>query len=61
MQSVSSIGKRVLVLFVLSSAIMIPALSQDNSPWSLYGLGNIVPSGNVANRGMGQLSAAESY
>ncbi len=60
MQSVSSIGKRVLVLFVLSSAIVIPALSQDNSPWSRYGLGDIVPSGNVANRGMGHLSAAYS-
>jgi len=58
MQSVSSIGKRILVLFVLSSAIVIPAFSQDNSPWSRYGLGDIVPSGNVANRGMGNLSAA---
>ncbi len=60
MQSVSSIGKRVLVSLVLSSAIVIPALSQDNSPWSRYGLGDIVPGGNVANRGMGQLSAAYS-
>lgn len=60
MQSVRSIGKRVLVLFVLSSAIVVPALSQDNSPWSRYGLGDIVPSGNVANRGMGGLSAAYS-
>lgn len=58
MQSVSIIGKRVLVLLVLSSAIVIPALSQDNSPWSRYGLGDIVPSGNIANRGMGHLGAA---
>lgn len=60
MQSVSSIGKRVLLLFVLSSGIVIPALSQDNSPWSRYGLGDIVLSGNIANRGMGHLSAAYS-
>lgn len=58
MQSVSSIGRRFLLFFVLSSAIVIPALSQDNSPWSRYGLGDIVPSGNVANRGMGNLAAA---
>jgi len=60
MQSVSIIVNRVFLSFVLSSAIVIPALSQDNSPWSRYGLGDIVPSGNITNRGMGYVSAAYS-
>ena len=60
MQSVSSIGKRVSLLFVLSLTVILPAISQDNSPWSRYGLGDIVPTGNVATRGMGHLGAAYS-
>lgn len=58
MQSVSIIGKRVFLVSLLWSALVINALAQDNSPWSRYGLGDIVPSGNIANRGMGNLSAA---
>jgi hypothetical protein len=58
MQSVSIIGKRVFLVSLLWSALVINALAQDNSPWSRYGLGDIVPSGNIANRGMGSISAA---
>ena len=32
--------------------------AQDNSPYSRYGIGDIVPSTNVINRGMGKISAA---
>ena len=32
--------------------------AQENSPYSRYGLGDIAPSTNIANRGMGGLSAA---
>lgn len=32
--------------------------AQDNSPYSRYGLGDKVPSTNVANRGMGGIAAA---
>jgi hypothetical protein len=32
--------------------------AQDNSPYSRYGIGDIVPSSNVINRGMGKISAA---
>lgn len=60
MQSVSIIGKRVFLCLTLLSATAISAFSQDNSPWSRYGLGDIVPSGNIANRGMGQVGAAYS-
>ncbi len=60
MQSVSLIGKRVSLLFVLALAIVSQVQSQDNSPWSRYGLGDIVPSGNIVNRGMGHIGAAYS-
>src|SRR5262245_34291234 len=32
--------------------------AQENSPYSRYGLGDIAPSANIENRGMGGLSAA---
>lgn len=60
MQSVSIIGKRVFLSLTVLTATAISAFSQDNSPWSRYGLGDIVPSGNIANRGMGQVGAAYS-
>src|SRR6478672_1414795 len=32
--------------------------AQENSPYSRYGLGDVAPSTNIVNRGMGSLSAA---
>ncbi len=32
-------------------------LAQENSPYSRYGVGNLLPQGNIANRGMGGISA----
>src|SRR5215204_2426995 len=34
--------------------------SQENSPYSRYGLGDIVPNTNVISRGMGGISAGYS-
>lgn len=45
-------------LAVLSTLLFYNALAQDNSPYSRYGLGNQVPTTNVANRGMGGVAAA---
>lgn len=39
-------------------AIPLFSLAQENSPYSRYGVGNIVPNGNLANRAMGGISAA---
>lgn len=44
-----------LFLTILSS---LPTLAQENSPYSRYGLGDVVPNQNVVNRGMGGLSIA---
>lgn len=35
-------------------------LAQENSPYSRYGVGNLLPQGNLANRGMGGISAGVS-
>ncbi|HMG66930.1 MAG TPA: hypothetical protein VK588_04555 [Chitinophagaceae bacterium] len=47
---------------LMASGLQIMACSflsaQDNSPYSRYGLGDITPSTNIVNRGMGGFSAA---
>jgi hypothetical protein len=47
---------RSLACFVLI-AIGLPALSQDNSPYTRYGLGDLVPPTNINSRAMGGISA----
>src|SRR5687768_15740730 len=42
---------------VLFSTAFFTAFSQDNSPYSRYGIGDLVPSTHVIGRGMGNLSA----
>ncbi|RYY53980.1 MAG: hypothetical protein EOO09_16065 [Chitinophagaceae bacterium] len=59
LDSVSAYGRilrpALLVTAVLGSA---SAFSQDNSPYSRYGLGDLVPSTPVNTRGMGGVAAA---
>lgn len=49
-------------LFSVSFVVLIVVMGygQDNSPYSRYGLGDLVPSTNIINRGMGGISAAYS-
>ncbi|MFC4263074.1 hypothetical protein ACFOWM_09305 [Ferruginibacter yonginensis] len=49
--------KRLLVLLFVTFSYTIVA-AQDNSPYSRYGLGDIVPAQNIASRGMGGISVA---
>ena len=52
---------KISVLFiVLVLCSSTRSFSQDNSPYSRYGLGDIVPSTNVNSRGMGGISSAYS-
>ena len=51
--------KRRLLTLVLFALPFI-SMSQENSPFSRYGIGNLVPSGNILNRGMGGISAGFS-
>lgn len=45
---------------LLSIAYCQFAKAQDNSPYSRYAIGDLVPSTNIANRGMGRISAGFS-
>lgn len=47
---------RFLFIFALI-ALNLPVLSQDNSPYSRYGLGDLVPPTNINSRGMGGIAA----
>ena len=58
MRSVKSTTLRNLLIVCglqLSSSFLF---AQENSPYSRYGLGDVTPSTNIVNRGMGGLSAA---
>ena len=47
----------LLTFLVLFFTAVTPAFSQDNSPYSRYGLGDLITPVNIINRGMGGLSA----
>lgn len=52
-------GRRVGFLAILILiAFISPVSSQDNSPYTRYGLGDIVPPTNINSRAMGGISAA---
>ncbi len=46
------------LVFILTA--FLPAFSQDNSPYSRYGVGDLVPPTNIISRSMGGLSAGYS-
>ena len=48
------------LICLLLAALPLFCFAQENSPYSRYGIGNILPSGNIANRGMGGISAGVS-
>lgn len=47
--------RRALILLLLAGAGTVSA--QDNSPYSRYGIGDLVPGTNIVNRGMGSITA----
>ena len=42
---------------LLLFALPLFCFAQENSPYSRYGVGNLVPTGNILNRGMGGISS----
>lgn len=46
-----------LLTLVLFLSALTPVFSQDNSPYSRYGLGDLVPPTNIATRALGGVSA----
>lgn len=49
-------GKRSAISLILT-AFCISATAQDNSPYSRFGLGDLVPNTNISTRAMGGISA----
>lgn len=47
----------LLAILVLFFSAFTPVFSQDNSPYSRYGVGDLVPSSNIIGRSMGGISA----
>ena len=59
MRSVSTTTNcRIFFLFSIILLIGNSARAQENSPYSRYGLGDMVPGQNIVNRAMGGVSAA---
>lgn len=48
------------LFFLFSTFSFFLTIAQDNSPYSRYGLGDVVPSQNIISRGMGGVSAGYS-
>jgi len=46
-----------LTILVLLFTAVSPVFSQDNSPYSRYGIGDLVPPTSVTNRALGGISA----
>lgn len=56
-KKINALGVFRFSFSILLTALFIPAFSQDNSPYTRYGLGDLVPSTNINSRGMGGISA----
>ena len=51
---------KYLPVLIIACGLQHTVLSQENSPYSRYGLGDLVPGANIVNRGMGSVAAAVS-
>ena len=47
--------------FIFALLVTHFSQAQDNSPYSRYGIGDVVPNGNITTRAMGGISAAYSF
>lgn len=52
------INQRIKLLATILSGISITSFAQENSPYSRYGLGDVVPNTSIINRSMGGITAA---
>jgi hypothetical protein len=60
MRSVKLITARFLPVLFVSICLQMSAFAQENSPYSRYGIGDLAPNRNVANRAMGGIAAGIS-
>ena len=54
---ITATNKRIFIILLVFSA-QSNVSAQENSPYSRYGIGDLVPNQNIVNRGMGGISAA---
>jgi hypothetical protein len=60
MLSASSISKPKFSLLILLLSSCLVTSAQQNSPFSRFGLGDVLPQSNILSRGMGGISAAHA-
>jgi hypothetical protein len=58
MHSAKRTTSKFYLFIFLAFGIQLTALAQENSPYSRYGVGDLVPNHNMQTRGMGGISAA---
>src|SRR6187549_1750610 len=51
---------KFLPVLIVACSLQHAVFSQENSPYSRYGLGDMVPQTNIVSRGMGGFSAGFS-
>lgn len=56
-KKIKTLYKLLLTILVSFFAAFEPVSAQDNSPYSRYGIGDLVPQNNIINRSMGGISA----
>ncbi len=56
----STVFHKFLLLFLLFLLPVIYATAQENSPYSRYGIGDLVPNHNISQRGMGGACIADT-
>lgn len=62
MQFLSTITncRKACVLLTINAIMALPLAAQENSPYSRFGLGDMLPTQNILNRAMGGLTTAYS-
>ena len=53
----NTLYRKCLAFFILISCSLLKVNAQDNSPYSRYGIGDLVPPTHIIGRGMGNISA----
>ena len=56
-QKINELALKSWTISALFLILVQAAKAQDNSPYSRYGIGDMMPNSNIATRGMGGISA----
>jgi hypothetical protein len=56
-EKINTLHLKCLAFLILISCSLLRVNAQDNSPYSRYGIGDLVPSTHIIGRGMGSISA----